>query len=82
VNWRVGWIVVALSLVFAPSPMSGQDASTMNIRLMLDGKAIHARLHDNTTARDVFSLLPITVTLEDYNAAKKINDRCLSNVLC
>ena len=69
---RIGWIAVALLLVVAPPAVSGQEASTMRIRLTFDGKAVEATLLDNATARDFFSLLPVTLALEDYNATEKI----------
>jgi hypothetical protein len=68
----MGWLVVALSLVLARSPISGEEANTMKIRLTFDGKAVEATLLDNATARDLLSLLPMTLTLEDYNATEKI----------
>ena len=69
---RMGWIAVALSLVLARSPASGEEASTIKIRLTFAGKAVEATLLDNATARDLLSLLPMTLTLEDYNATEKI----------
>jgi hypothetical protein len=69
---RIGWLVVALSLVLARSPVSGEEASTMRIRLTFDGKAIEATLLDNATARDLLSLLPMALTLEDYASTEKI----------
>jgi hypothetical protein len=68
----MGWIAVALSLVLARSTASGEEASTMKIRLTFDGKAVEATLLDNATARDFLSLLPMTLTLEDYNSTEKI----------
>jgi hypothetical protein len=68
---RIGWIVVAVSLVFV-RPASGQEASAMKIRLTFDGKAVEATLLDNATARDLLSLLPMTLTLEDHNSTEKI----------
>lgn len=68
----IGWFVIALSLVLARSPVSGEEASTMKIRLTFDGKAVEATLLDNATARDFLSLLPMTLTLEDYNSTEKI----------
>ena len=44
----------------------------MKIRLTFDGKAVEATLLDNATARDFLSLLPMTLTLEDYNSTEKI----------
>lgn len=70
-HMRRRWILAALSLVLAGSA-PGQEASTMKIRLMVDGKAIHATLLDNPTTRDFLSLLPMTITLEDYASTEKI----------
>jgi hypothetical protein len=50
-----------------------QSPSIMKIRLTIDGKAITATLIDNATARDFLSLLPLTLTLEDYAATEKIS---------
>ena len=44
----------------------------MKIRLTFDGKAVEATLLDNATARDFLSLLPMTLTLEDYHSTEKI----------
>lgn len=45
----------------------------MNIRLTVNGKTITASLNDNATSRDFASLLPTTLTLQDYAATEKIN---------
>ena len=45
----------------------------MKIRLTVGGKAIEATLLDNATARDFVSLLPLTLTLEDYASIEKIS---------
>jgi len=71
VHMRRRWILAALSLVLAGSAL-GQEANTMKIRLMVDGKPIHAILLDNPTTRDFLSLLPMTITLEDYASTEKI----------
>jgi hypothetical protein len=49
-----------------------RQASTMKIRVTIDGKASEATLLDNATARDFVSLLPLTLTLEDYASTEKI----------
>lgn len=67
------WILAALSLVLA-GPAISQEATTMKIRLTIDGKAIDATLLDNATTRDFVSLLPLTLTLEDYNRTEKVSD--------
>jgi hypothetical protein len=52
--------------------VAGTRASVMKIRLTFDGKVIEATLFDNATASDFLSLLPMTMTLEDYNSTEKI----------
>jgi hypothetical protein len=44
----------------------------MKIRLTTNGKAVTATLIDNATSRGFRSLLPLTLTLEDYAATEKI----------
>ena len=45
----------------------------MKIRLTINGKAINATLIDNATTKDFLTLLPMTLTLEDYAATEKIS---------
>ena len=47
---------------------------TMKIRIDVDGTPLTATLDDTATSRDFISLLPLTRTLEDYNAPEKISD--------
>lgn len=44
----------------------------MKIRLTFDGRAVEATLLDDATARDLLSLLPMTLTLDDYNSTEKV----------
>ena len=44
----------------------------MKIRLTINGRSATATLVDNATARDLLSLLPMTMKLEDYAATEKI----------
>jgi hypothetical protein len=46
----------------------------MKIRIDLEGTQMTATLEDNATAKDFASLLPLTLTLEDYSATEKISD--------
>jgi hypothetical protein len=46
----------------------------LNIRFDVEGSAITATLDDNATSRDFVSLLPLTLTLEDYAATEKVSD--------
>jgi hypothetical protein len=66
------WILAALSLAFT-GPVIGQEATTVKIRLTVDGKAIEATLLGNATAQDFVSLMPMTLTLEDYASTEKIS---------
>lgn len=44
----------------------------MKIRLTVDGTHVAATLADTAAARDFASLLPLTLTLEDYASTEKI----------
>jgi hypothetical protein len=46
----------------------------MKIRLNVEGTSLAATLYDTEAARDFASLLPLTLTLEDYAATEKISD--------
>jgi hypothetical protein len=51
---------------------SDQQARTMKIRIEIEGTSVTATLDDTEAARDFASLLPLTMTLEDYNSTEKI----------
>ncbi len=46
----------------------------MKIRLKLEDTVITATLIDSKTTQDFISLLPLTLTLEDYAGTEKISD--------
>ena len=46
----------------------------MKIRLTLEDTVITATLIDSSTTQDFLSLLPLTLTLEDYAGTEKISD--------
>jgi hypothetical protein len=48
------------------------ERNTVKIRLTIDGKTLTASLNDTPAARDFLSLLPLTLTLEDYASTEKI----------
>jgi hypothetical protein len=56
-----------------PREASHQRTSVMKIGIKVEDKIITATLLDNETARDFISLLPLTLTLEDYAATEKIS---------
>jgi hypothetical protein len=47
---------------------------SMKIRITIGERVITATMHNNPTARDFISLLPLTLTLEDYAKTEKISD--------
>ncbi|MFD4033640.1 cyclophilin-like fold protein [Streptomyces sp. NPDC058637] len=58
----------------AASP-SGSDRSTpMDIRVTLDDQSVDATLDDSPAARDLASLLPLTLDLEDFHGTERIAD--------
>ena len=46
----------------------------MKISIKIQDRVITATLSDNATARDFASLLPMTVTLNDYASTEKVSD--------
>jgi hypothetical protein len=53
---------------------SEQVVSSMKIHIDVEGATITAILDDSPAARDFASLLPLTLTLEDYHSTEKIGD--------
>ena len=49
----------------------GPTATTMKLRLTVNGKAITATLIDSETTRDFASLLPLTLTMNDLFRREK-----------
>lgn len=49
-----------------------KEALPMKIRLLLNGQTLQATLYNNPSARDFYSLLPLSLSLEDYAATEKI----------
>jgi len=49
-----------------------QVVSSMKITIDVEGRTITATLDDSPAARDFASLLPLTLTLDDYNSTEKI----------
>jgi hypothetical protein len=57
-----------------PVEPTTQAATFMKINLRLQDKTLTATLYDTPTARDFASILPLTLTLEDYSKTEKISD--------
>jgi hypothetical protein len=54
--------------------VSNKRAGDMKIRIKIVEKVVTATLTGSEAARDFVSLLPLTLTLEDYNKTEKISD--------
>ncbi|CDE10167.1 putative uncharacterized protein [Clostridium sp. CAG:354] len=52
----------------------GEEVSMENVRikLIVNGNEIFVRLDDNQASRDFLEMLPLTLTLEDFNNTEKI----------
>jgi hypothetical protein len=46
----------------------------MDIRVTIDGRPVDATLNDSPAARDLASLLPLTLNLEDFHGTERIAD--------
>lgn len=44
----------------------------MNIRLTIDGHPVDATLNDSATARDLATLLPLTLEMKDFHRTERI----------
>ncbi|KAB0267873.1 cyclophilin-like fold protein [Microvirga brassicacearum] len=49
-----------------------QEPTDMRIRLTFNGKSMTATLYDNPSARDLVSLLPLDLTIDNYGKNEKI----------
>ncbi|MDN3272451.1 cyclophilin-like fold protein [Streptomyces sp. MA15] len=59
----------------ASASPTGSDRSTpMDIRVTIDGQKVEATLNDSPAARDLASLLPLTLDLEDFHGTERIAD--------
>lgn len=70
---RIVFVVFALAIVLYHDPCSAESRS-LKIRLKVGDKALTATLIDSKTTRDFISLLPLTLTLEDYARTEKVSD--------
>ena len=58
----------------AGTPSAPSKESTMKIRLIVGNEVATATLYDNATARDFASLLPLSLTMTDYDTIERISD--------
>lgn len=57
-----------------PTEISTKQADSMQINIKVKDKVVRATLIDSKTTQDFISLLPLTLTLEDYARTEKISD--------
>lgn len=71
IGWKTTSLLLLTVLLFSVNARS----ETMKISITInDGTIINATLLDNDTTRDFVALLPLTLTLTDYNNTEKISD--------
>ncbi|MEV1046149.1 cyclophilin-like fold protein [Streptomyces sp. NPDC049916] len=59
----------------ASASPTGSDRSTpMDIRVTIDGQEVEATLNDSPAARDLATLLPLTLDLKDFHGTERIAD--------
>ncbi|GGW65272.1 cyclophilin-like fold protein [Streptomyces griseoloalbus] len=56
----------------APREAPSERPTAMDIRVTLDGRPVAATLNDSPAARDLASLLPLTLDLEDFHGTERI----------
>lgn len=73
--------VLTVAAVMTLCPASGsvradpaKQVDDMNIRILIKGAQLIARLEESPAGRDFASLLPLTVTLTDYASTEKVSD--------
>jgi hypothetical protein len=57
-----------------PADPTTQPTSNMKISIKLQDNTLTGTLYDTPTARDFASMLPLTLTLEDYAKTEKVSD--------
>ncbi len=57
-----------------PTELSTEQANRMKINIKVGNEVVTATLIDSKTTQDFISLLPLTLTLEDYANTEKISD--------
>jgi len=64
-------IVVSMALT---AKVYSEENHAMKIQISAGNTVLTATMLDNATSRDFMSLLPITLTLSDYNGTEKVSD--------
>ena len=66
-------MLLSIAASFAlPAIARAQEVYVMRIRFIFADQAFTATLEDNPSARDLFDMLPLDLTVEDYSTNEKI----------
>lgn len=65
-------LVAAAAGLALPAIARAQEGSVMRIRFVFSDQDFTATLQDNPSARDLISMLPLDLTVEDYSTNEKI----------
>jgi hypothetical protein len=57
-----------------PQEQFEQPMSVIKVNIDVEGTTVVSTFDDSPTARDFASLLPLTLTLEDYHSTEKVSD--------
>lgn len=76
INWSMAFaVVVAIPSASAKAVSKNVTAERwMNIHIKIEGVVLNAALEDNRASRDFAALLPLDLSLSDYNGTEKIGD--------
>lgn len=61
-----------------PPPDRSPKVNEMKVHIQLEGRSLTATLDDNAAAREFLALLPLSLTLTDYNSTEKVADLPIS----
>lgn len=66
--------LTSLSGETPPKPAEEKKESMTKVFILINNTQVTADLYDNATSKSFISLLPLTLTLNDYNQTEKISD--------
>lgn len=71
----IAWFIVWSAFHFNSAQANEKGSiKNMTITLMIDDKILTAKIEDSPIGRDFLSLLPITLTLNDYASTEKVSN--------
>ena len=54
------------------SDPTSQEATAVQLRMIFNGTPLTGTLYDNPSARDLFAMLPLDLSIDDYSSNEKI----------